>query len=260
MTSRWPLRLLTGRGSPQGSEMGRSATSPLFGRQVVTTREVPGELESRLEALGAEVMHVPLITTIEAPETVAGIEASWVIATSPNGARRAGPFVASTQVRLAAVGRATAEALADVAGRPVDVVPERSTARDLAAVLPAPVDDEHQLVVLRGDLADDTIADAARQLGWEVVDVVVYQTKLLAPGADITRRAAQADAVLLASGSAARAWAAAIDGAGVTSPPAVVIGPPTEHEANSLGLTVLAVADPPGIDGLIAATVCALGR
>ncbi len=242
------------------SEMEPTPDAPLAGRRIVTTREVPGALDDRLTSLGATVQHLAMIATVDVASNIEVTNAAWVVVTSPNGARRSGPWVESNTTKLAAVGDATARVLATVAGRPVDLVPERASAADLCAVLPAPTSTDERMVVVRGALADDVVVDAARSLGWKVDDAVVYATVLLEPYAGDVVTAATADVVLLASGSAAQAWAEAVARAGVTSPPVIVMGPPTRDVALSFGLEVRGVADPPGVDGLIVATLRAFGR
>ena len=240
--------------------MGAPSDAPLAGRRVVTTRAAPGVLDDRLASLGATVQHLGLIATVDVASNTEVTNAAWVVVTSPNGARRAGPWVQANTTKLAAVGEATARVLAEVAGRAVNLVPGRASAAELCAVLPAPESTGERLVVVRGELADDVVVEAARSLGWHVDDVVVYATTLLAPEAGEVAIAATADAVLLASGSAAQAWARAVARVGATSPPVIVMGPPTRDVALSLGLEVLGVADPPGVDGLIVATLQAFGR
>lgn len=240
--------------------MGAIPDAPLAGRRVVTTRAAPGALDDHLASLGATVQHLALLATVDVASDIEVTNAAWVVVTSPNGARRAGPWVQATTTKLAAVGEATALVLAEVAGRPVDLVPERASAAELCAVLPVPGSIDERLVVVRGELADDVVVEAARTLGWQVDDVVVYATALLAPEEGDVAIAATADAVLLASGSAAQAWAEAVARVGVTSPPVIVMGPPTRDVALTLGLEVLGVADPPGVDGLIVATLQAFGR
>lgn len=232
---------------------------PLAGRRVVTTREHRGALEVRLVELGAEVVHIPSIETVDLDVPATVDPPAMVVVTSPNGARRALPWI-SPHTRLAAVGEATARLLGGLAGRPVDVVPDEQTASGLAAVLPAaPTDGARRLVVVRGDLAGSTVTEAARHLGWDAEEVTVYETRLRPPSADEVERAEGADAVLIASGSAARAWSAAIgSAAGVWR--AVVIGPPSAAVAREIGFEVIAVADPHSVAGLVAATVAAVGN
>jgi uroporphyrinogen-III synthase len=246
--------------SPLVSDMGAMPDAPLAGRRVVTTREAPGTLDDRLASLGATVQHLAMIATVDVVSNIDVTNAAWVVVTSPNGARRAGPWVQSNATKLAAVGDATAGVLAGIAGRSVDLVPERASAADLCAVLPAPASTDERLVVVRGELADDVVVEAARSIGWQVDDVVVYATTLLEPATDEVATAATADVVLLASGSAAQAWANAVARAGVSSPPVIAMGPPTRDIALSLGLEVRGVAKPPGVDGLIDATLQAFGR
>jgi uroporphyrinogen-III synthase len=84
----------------------------------------------------------------------------------------------------------------------------------------------------------------------------VYRTVLQTPDADVRAALLHADAVAFASGSAARAWAAAV---GAASPRVVVaIGPTTETAAREAGLSVTHVAKDHDVDGLAAAVVEAL--
>jgi uroporphyrinogen-III synthase len=76
------------------------------------------------------------------------------------------------------------------------------------------------------------------QLGADFVPL--YRTRLLAPTAP------EGDVVVLASGSAARAFA--WTGASV---PAVTIGPQTSRVARSVGLTVAGEAETHDLDGLV---------
>jgi uroporphyrinogen-III synthase len=232
---------------------------PLAGRRLVTTREHRGELEARLVDLGAEVVHIPSIETVDIDVPAVVEPPDMLIVTSPNGARRAAPWIAPG-TRLAAVGDATARMLGGLAGRPVDIVPDEQTATGLAAVLPAPPPGgPRRLVVLRGDLAGSTVTDAARSRGWDTADVTVYSTRLRPPTDVEVAAAAEADAVLIASGSAARAWSDAI-AARPAVWRAIVIGPPSAAVAREVGFDVIAVADPHSVPGLVAATVAAVGR
>jgi uroporphyrinogen-III synthase len=72
--------------------------------------------------------------------------------------------------------------------------------------------------------------------------VPLYRTRLLTP------EPPDGDVVVLASGSAARAYAA-IGG----SAPAVTIGPETSRVASAVGLSVLGEAETHDLDGLVAA-------
>jgi uroporphyrinogen-III synthase len=237
---------------------------PLRGRRVVTTRDRPGELDRLLAEAGAEVVHVPLIEIVDAEDGGSALAAAldvpvdWVVVTSRHGAARVGPTVARLpDVRLAAVGTSTAADLARLAGRAVDVVPERQTGGDLAQAMP--VDGKGQVVVLaQADRADSTLADGLTELGYRVRSVTAYRTVLRTPAESERASALAADGVAFASGSAAHAWADAI---GTETPARVIaIGPATAEAARKRGLTVTDVAARHDVPGLVHAVVEALQR
>jgi uroporphyrinogen-III synthase len=190
-------------------------------------------LVAALEALGAEVVECPLIEierTSDDPVDAAGYD--WLVVTSPNGAdeiaRRGRNLPA-----IAAVGPGTAEALRAHGIEPA-FVPRESSQDGLVRELPRPAG----RVLLAA-------AEGARRRPVEELDadfVPLYRTRLLTP------EPPPGDVVVLASGSAARAYAAVGGGA-----PAVSIGPETTRIAESLGLTVVAEAPTHDLAGLVAA-------
>jgi len=104
--------------------------------RIVVTRPLGQEadLVARLEALGYEVVHCPLIEIEplgDDPIEVTGYD--WVVVTSANGARELLRRAAGPLPRVAAIGPATAAAL----GR-VDLVPRVATQEGLLAELPHP--------------------------------------------------------------------------------------------------------------------------
>jgi uroporphyrinogen-III synthase len=189
-------------------------------------------LVAALEALGAEVVECPLIEierTSDDPVDAAGYD--WLVVTSPNGAdeiaRRGRNLPA-----IAAVGPGTAEALRAHGIEPAFVARE-SSQDGLVRELPRPAG----RVLLAA-------AEGARRRPVEELDadfVPLYRTRLLTP------EPPPGDVVVLASGSAARAYAAVGGGA-----PAVSIGPETTRIAESLGLTVVAEAPTHDLAGLVA--------
>ena len=228
---------------------------PLAGRRVVTTRAEPGTLDELLAALGADVVHVPLVETAEPADGGASLTAAlaqldtfdWLVVTSRHGARRVGEAARTSAIRTAAVGTATAAELSARTGRPVDVVPARQTAADLVEVFP---DAPGRVLVAQADIAEPTLVDGLRSRGHTVVAVTAYATRSRVPAPDEIAAAVAADAVAFASGSAARAWAAAI---GATTPPVVAaIGPTTAAAAARAGLKVTDVAADHSVSGLAA--------
>jgi len=202
--------------------------------RIVVTRsaEQAEPLASRLEALGHEVVRCPLIRVEPlGDEPIDPAPYDWVVVTSPNGAYELARRLVCPPRRLAAIGAGTAEALADV-GLHVDLVPRVSTQEGVLAELPP------GRVLLAA-------AEGARRL---LVDergadfVALYRTVELRP------HAPEGDLALLASASAARAFAAT--GARM---PVVAIGPQTAAESVARGLEVAAVAHSHDVDGLIEA-------
>ena len=87
--------------------------------------------------------------------------------------------------------------------------------------------------------------------------VAPYRSVPRRPGAGEQLTALAADAVLFASGSAARAWAAVF---GTSTPPVVVaMGPQTAAAVTAAGLEVTDVATDHSLAGLVAAAERALG-
>jgi len=200
---------------------------------VTRPREQARPLVERLEQLGHEVVECPLIEIermSDEPIDAAGYD--WVIVTSPNGAdelaRRA-----RNLPKLAAVGPGTAERLREHGLEPA-FVPRVSSQDGLLDEFPRPA----------GRVLF-TAAEGARrrpisELGADFVPL--YRTRLLAP------EPPPGDVVVLASGSAARAYAA-VGGAA----PAVTAGPQTTRVAESMGLEIAAEAETHDLAGLVAA-------
>ena len=197
--------------------------------RVLLTRERGrnDELARRLRALGHEAVECPLIATRplgDDPVVVDGYD--WVVVTSVVGARELRRRMRGRPSRVAAIGRATAEALGGA-----DLVPEISTQEGLLAELPRPAG----RVLFAG-------AAAARRLLVDELDadfVALYRTDELRP------ELPQHDLAVLASASAARAYAQA--GAPAA---AVSIGPRTSTAARAAGVTIVAEATTQDVEGL----------
>ncbi|MCU0259548.1 MAG: uroporphyrinogen-III synthase [Ilumatobacteraceae bacterium] len=232
----------------------------LVGRRIVTTRDAVGELERRLEAEGAVALHLPLIEVVPPDDGGAALRAAldllvpgdWVVVTSRHGAELVGPAIVGRGLRTAAVGTTTAARLAATSGQPVDVVPEVQRAEALAAALPAGAT---RVLVAQADIADPGLVEALRRRGAVVEEVTAYRTVARRPDPAQRSLVADADAVLLASGSAARAWPAELP----LPPVVVVIGPSTAAAAAAAGVPVHAVAAEHSVAGLVEAVVAALG-
>jgi uroporphyrinogen-III synthase len=201
---------------------------------IVTRRRAQARpLVRALEAVGAEVVECPLIEIeriSDEPIDAAGYD--WVIVTSANGADEIARRGRNLP-RVAAVGPGTAEALREHGIEPA-FVPGEASQEGLLREFPRPA----------GRVLF-TAAEAARrgpidELGADFVPL--YRTRLLSP------RPPEGDVVVLASGSAARAYV----GVGGDAP-AVTIGPQTTRVARMLGLHVIREAATHDLDGLVAA-------
>ena len=202
-------------------------------RVVVTRPQAQAEpLLNALRAEGFEAVACPVIETEaidDGPIDVSGYD--WVIVTSANGAIELAARHRGELPRVAAVGEATAAALA-ADGIAVDLIPTVASQEGLLAELPRPVG--RALFVgaerARRLLADELPADFR----------AVYRTVELVPPLP------DGDLVLLASPSAADAWAKL----GSTLP-AITIGPQTTAAARAAGLTVVAEAVTQDVAGLV---------
>jgi uroporphyrinogen-III synthase len=202
---------------------------------VLVTRpaEQAAVLSDALRAAGFEVVEQPLLEIVplaEAPIAVDGYD--WVVVTSVNGAREAMRRASGRPTRVAAIGPGTAEALVS-GGWSADLVPAVHTQEGLVAELPTP---PGRVLFIGAEGARRHLVD---ELGADFVPVyrtVVVEVSELPP----------ADLVVLASASAARAYAAA-GGRG----PAVSIGPQTTAAARGEGIEVVAEARSHDLRGLV---------
>jgi len=200
---------------------------------VTRPRAQAGTLAERLEELGAEVVECPLIEIEHISD--AEIDASgydWLVVTSPNGAEEIARRGRNLP-RVAAVGPGTAEVLRARGIEPA-FVPRESSQDGLLREFPRPAG----RVLFAA--AEGSRRGPIEQLGADFVPL--YRTRLLTPDPP------DGDVVVLASGSAARAYAAV----GGTAP-AVTIGPETSRVARSVGLAVAGEAATHDLDGLLGA-------
>ncbi len=192
-------------------------------------------LAARLRELGHDVVERPLIAIEPLPPDpidVGGYD--WIVVTSANGAEQLLRRARGPLPRVAAIGRATAEALARRGVRAA-LVARTSTQEGLLAEFPHPAG---RVLV--------AAAEGARRLLVEELAadfVPLYRTRPL----DL-RPPLDADLVVLASPSAARALARV-----ERAIPAVSIGPQTTEAARAAGLEVVAEATTHDVSGLVAA-------
>jgi uroporphyrinogen-III synthase len=202
-------------------------------RVIVTRpRAQAGPLLEALRAEGFDPVRCPLIEIEpidDGPIDLDGYD--WVIVTSANGAVELGRRRTGALPRIAAIGEGTAAALVDQ-GLAADFVPSSASQEGLLAEFPRPVGRAlfAGAAGARTLLADELPADFR----------AVYRTVELTPAPPA------GDLVLLASPSAANAWAKL---GGATR--AVTIGPQTTAAARAAGLDVVAEAKTQDVAGLV---------
>jgi uroporphyrinogen-III synthase len=186
-------------------------------------------LAAALEERGHEVVVEPLIAVEPLGDDPIDLDGyDWLVLTSVTGANELKRRGRGQAKRVAAIGRATADAFGGA-----DLVPADSTQEGLLSELPRPAG----RVLFAG-------AEGARRL---LVDELgadffpLYRTRELHP-----ERAPDADVVVLASPSAARAFAAL-----GRDLPAVSIGPETTKAAERHRIRVLGEAPTHDLGGLL---------
>jgi uroporphyrinogen-III synthase len=193
------------------------------------------KLAAVLREQGHEVVCEPLIEVEPLGDDPVELDGyDWLIVTSVTGAKELRRRARGRARHVAAIGRATADALGGA-----DLIPRVSTQEGLLAELPRPAG----RVLFAG-------AERARRLLVEVLDaefVPLYRTRELRPP-----ELPDGDVVVLASASAARALAALR-----RDIPAVSIGPETTRAAEDSGLRVLRQARTHDLDGLVEAIASA---
>jgi uroporphyrinogen III methyltransferase / synthase len=199
---------------------------PLEGRTIVVTRAraQAQRFVQLLEAAGARVLQAPTIV-IEPPASweqldsaLAALESfTWVVFTSVNGvamvdrrlSARGLPWAAIARKRVAAIGPATAEALAEHDVR-VELVPAEYRAEALVERLRRVVGPADRVLLPRAKETRDLLVVELRRLGVAVTEVPAYQTRRIDDGVVRLREAlasGSVDAVTFTSSSTARNFA-----------------------------------------------------
>jgi len=245
---------------------------PLLGKRVVVTRarEQASELRSRLEALGAEVLELPVIAIEPLAFKLPALHRyAWLVFTSANGVAvffdrgLAGASLdarALAPVRVAAIGPGTAAALA-TRGVRADLVPERFVAESLLEGFPAPGTPGERILLARAEQARDVLPDGLAGHGYEVEVLNLYRTVVAEPDPDALARvrAGDVDAITFTSSSTVTNFLDVVGPLPDPQPLVVSIGPVTTATATERGLRVDAEAAEHTIEGLVTALRVRLG-
>ena len=242
-----------------------STDRPLDGKRIVITRaaEQAHALKNQLEKLGARVLLLPAVSFSEPADTsaldraIGALESyDWVLFTSANAVRffanryrkASGNVKASTRLRCAAVGPATASAAA-AEGFPIDYVAKEflgvALARELGASLAG-----KRVLLPRSDHAGRDLPDALRAAGAEVTEIVAYRTGGVGaaePGVIEAVREARVDVVSFFSPSAVENLRGELSAEALSRLAAraalAAVGPVTAAALRSAGLPVTIEAE-----------------
>jgi uroporphyrinogen III methyltransferase / synthase len=250
----------------RGQEERATGAPPLRGRVVVVTRarEQAGRFRTLLETAGARVLTLPTIA-IEAPESWERLDHAlgsldgyrWVIFTSVNGVemvrRRldAGGRDARAlgALRVAAIGPATAEALARLGVTP-EVVPDEYVAEGLVACLRPLVSAGERVLLPRAARTRDLLVRELEAMGARVDEIAAYRTRPAPEDGGALRdaiRAGGVDAVTFTSSSTVRHFAALFPPGELpsvmTGIAVACIGPVTRATAAEHGLATVIMPD-----------------
>ena len=252
---------------------------PLFGRRVAITRtrDQNSKLREKLEALGAEVLELPLIQIGKYVEKDALVEIlaelggyDWIVFTSANGVRYFfedflkgfRDIRALGLLRFACVGKATAREIESYHIK-VECMPDTATGDSLADALIATGSlDSAKVIVVTGNLNRDTLVkklEAARAIVDRLQLYKTEKTDLTAdPVADDFREKG-ADAILFASSSAVQSFTDQAKSLKLAKdakrPLAGSIGPQTSETMKQVGIDIAFEAKKPSLDSLIEALI-----
>lgn len=222
----------------------------LKGKRIVVTRPARQSIAliDLLWRHGAVPLHVPLIEICPPSDdgdslrrAIAELDTfDWVVVTSANGAAAITDELhklrKQRRPQIAAIGKATNNALGSIA----DLVPSSARGDVLAAEFPI---GSGRVLLVQAENTDGVIGSSLISRGWNVIEVAAYQTRLVSPDPLVLARAIAADALVLASGSAARSWS---QSAGIHTPPIVVaIGQSTAAVSELVGIRITKVAAEP---------------
>lgn len=255
----------------------------MAGKRVVVTRtrEQASELASRLTALGAEVLELPVLRITKEVDlhVLADVmlelaSYDWIVFTSANGVRYFfeeflrvfDDIRALGLLRIAAVGDGTARRIAELHLR-IECQPPIATAEALGdALIETGSLDSSKVLVITGNLNSEELIRKLEAAQAIVDTLQVYKTEavdLADSPAAADFRARGADAILFASSSSVESFVAQGDAlklaTGARRPLHGSIGPQTSSTLKQQRLKIDFEAATPGFDSLISALVAKVG-
>jgi uroporphyrinogen III methyltransferase/synthase len=228
------------------------------------------EAAIRLRDLGADVRELPLIRIAPPPDEAALTAATrkkfdWIAFASVQGVSAFVRHVEKAEAvtaKFAAVGPATARAIRTAFGRPADLMPTSHTGGDLGVALAAAVKPGERVLLVQALDARPELLEVLAGAGCDVETVAAYST-LEEPPDDLADAIADADVVVVASGSAVRSLRSGLGDAAkaaLSGKTVVCIGPVTAAEASHAGIPVTLVPQTYSMTGVIEALIERFGQ
>ena len=279
-----PAIAIIGENAAMGEELSWFESKPLQGRRLVVTRSQgqASELSEKLEALGAEVIGLPLISIEKSvdPQTADDVFAEiasydWLVFSSPNGVRfffeaffeKFEDIRSLGFLRIAAVGKSTAKEIKKFYVT-TDLIPKDANADSLAdALVETGSLDSAKVLLVSGNLGRDTLNRKLEEARAIVDRFEVYRTEATNlsenPTAKLFRERG-ADAILFTSSSGVKSF---VDQAkdlilaeGALRPKTVSIGPITSASMTQQGMPMDFQAKEASLDSLVEAVVEQFGK
>lgn len=280
----YPLILVVGKVVELREKLNWFEKKPLFGKQIVITRskDQSAGFTKRLEMLGADVVEIPTIKTVQIDECAPLDEAigkmstnsqatgyyDWIIFTSANGVdyffdrlhELKKDFRALSGSLLAAVGPSTAQRLRDM-GFMVDFIPKDFVAEGLIAYFLKTDMKGKRVLLPTAKVTRDILHGELTTMGAEVEKIACYETVPDTSRLDLLKKVladSRLDIVTFTSSSTVKNFVGMLKDSGdidldsaLARVKVVCIGPITAKTAEELGLKVDAVAEKSTIPGLI---------
>ena len=279
---RTPAIIMAGKVCALSDQLCWAEKRTLGGRAFLVTRprQRSAELTERLRNLGAQVITLPAVRTEKISPNEKLREAlerfgrqaqeEWLVFTSPVGVSvffeqlremktdLRSLFSRSQEIKIAAIGSATAEALAE-RGLYADVVPGiycaeelgKAIVRDVSGRTPAigknneisGMERKVHVLAVRAEQGSKELFPPLERAGIETEDVAVYRTRyethpVLRERIRRMLEGGEIDAAVFTSGSTVRSFAGEMDGLDFSRVQAVCIGEQTAREARRFGMQI----------------------
>jgi len=268
-----PALIIVGQAANCNSSLNWFMNKPMFGRNIVVTRDRKGNTdfaEKIIERAGnpVEFETISIKPMTQSNEFLKAMEKfssfDWVVFTSVNGVRIFFDFLHDAgkdsrvfgSMKIAAIGKRTANQLSQF-GLKADFVPESFTSKDLALGLVKFTDfSGKKVLLLRSELANKELEDVLLTGGADITKTSVYNIAPVvsdAHGLQEKIKTGGVDCITFASPSAVSSFFEQVDVKLVKSHNVVIasVGPVTSARLTEVGINVEIEPSVHTIDGLL---------